>query len=89
MQTRRVGSGDTVAPGAAGEICFRGCHLMRGYYAEPDKTAAAVDQAGWLRSGDLGCMDEVGYLRITGKLQNFRMRELMEAGLSRQTATQT
>ena len=67
-------SGQTVAPDQVGEICFRGYHIMRGYYGEPDKTAGAVDAAGWLRSGDLGTMDSDGYVKITGRLKEMIIR---------------
>lgn len=64
----------TVAVGAIGEICFRGYHIMRGYYAQPDKTAEAIDESGWLSSGDLGTMDPDGYVRITGRLKEMIIR---------------
>ena len=67
-------SGQTVPCGAVGEICFRGHHVMRGYYGDPDATRKAIDAAGWLRSGDLGGMDEDGYLRITGRLKDMIIR---------------
>jgi fatty-acyl-CoA synthase len=67
-------SGATVALGEVGEICFRGYHVMRGYYNEPEKTAQAIDQAGWLLSGDLGTMDAEGYLRITGRRKEMIIR---------------
>jgi fatty-acyl-CoA synthase len=47
---------------------------MRGYYGDPEATGKAVDAAGWLRSGDLGCMDGEGYLRITGRLKEMIVR---------------
>ena len=64
----------TVATGEIGEICFRGYHVMRGYYGEPEKTAEAIDAAGWLLSGDLGTMDAEGYLRITGRRKEMIIR---------------
>ncbi len=66
--------GSTVARGEIGEICFRGYHVMRGYYGEYDKTAATIDAAGWLRSGDLGRMDPDGYLQITGRRKEMIIR---------------
>jgi len=47
---------------------------MRGYYGQPEKTAEAIDEAGWLHSGDLGTMDENGYVRITGRLKDMIIR---------------
>jgi fatty-acyl-CoA synthase len=67
-------TGQIAALGAVGEICFRGYHIMRGYYGQPDKTAEAIDAAGWLRSGDLGTMDADGYVKITGRLKEMIIR---------------
>jgi len=47
---------------------------MRGYYNEPEKTDTTINQAGWLYSGDLGIMDEDGYLRITGRRKEMIIR---------------
>ena len=69
-----LGSGQTVPVGQVGEICFRGYHIMQGYYGDPDATAKAIDPAGWLHSGDLGAMDEDGYVRITGRLKEMIIR---------------
>jgi fatty-acyl-CoA synthase len=62
-------SGQTLALGEVGEICFRGYHIMRGYYGQPENTREAIDGAGWLHSGDLGTMDGDGYIKITGRLK--------------------
>jgi len=69
-----VASGATVAFGEMGEICFRGYHIMRGYYGDPGATAKAIDERGWLHSGDLGTMDETGYVQITGRLKDMIIR---------------
>jgi fatty-acyl-CoA synthase len=69
-----VGERRTVALGEVGEVCFRGYHVMRGYYGDPEATARAVDPDGWLHSGDLGRMDADGYLRITGRLKELIIR---------------
>jgi len=53
--------------GAEGELVARGPIVTSGYYAKPDETAEAMLAGGWLRSGDLGCIDEGGYLRLTGR----------------------
>ena len=64
----------TVPIGSIGEICFRGYHIMRGYYGQPEKTAETIDESGWLASGDLGTMDADGYVRITGRLKEMIIR---------------
>ena len=66
--------GRTVPTGAVGEICFRGHHVMKGYYGDAEATAKAIDAGRWLHSGDLGTMDQDGYLRITGRLKEMIIR---------------
>jgi fatty-acyl-CoA synthase len=65
---------NTVPLGTVGEICFRGYHIMRGYYGDPGTTARAIDDSGWLASGDLGTMDADGYVKITGRLKEMIIR---------------
>jgi fatty-acyl-CoA synthase len=67
-------SGATLPTDEVGEVCFRGYHIMRGYFGDEEATAKTVDAAGWLRSGDLGAMDGDGYLRITGRLKEMIIR---------------
>jgi len=69
-----VGTGMTVPIGEVGEICFRGYHIMQGYYGDAQATAKAIDEQGWLHSGDLGSMDGDGYVRITGRLKEMIIR---------------
>ena len=69
-----LGSGETAACGAVGEICTRGYLVMRGYLNAPEATAAAIDADGWLHTGDLGSMDERGYLRIAGRMKDMIIR---------------
>ncbi|RJE84542.1 AMP-binding protein [Paracoccus onubensis] len=82
-------SGD-MAPlpaGAEGEICVRGPNIMRGYLNNPEATAVALTPDGWLRTGDLGRIDEDGYVFVTGRLkeliikggENIAPREIDEA----------
>jgi fatty-acyl-CoA synthase len=67
-------TGEPVAPGVQGEVCCRGYNVMKGYYNNPDATAQAIDPDGWMHSGDLGVMDEDGYLSITGRLKDMIIR---------------
>jgi len=67
-------SGAILPVGEQGEVCFRGYHVMRGYFGQEEATRKAIDAAGWLRSGDLGVMDADGYLRITGRLKDMIVR---------------
>ncbi|MBI3995348.1 MAG: AMP-binding protein [Nitrospirae bacterium] len=68
------GTGQTVPLGQVGEICFRGYHVMKGYYGDEEATRQAIDGRGWLHSGDLGTMDADGYVRITGRLKEMIIR---------------
>ena len=51
---------DSPGPNGAGEIYFRGRHVFMGYLGEEDKTASAIDDDGWLYSGDIGSVDSDG-----------------------------
>ncbi|QHE93458.1 long-chain fatty acid--CoA ligase [Pandoraea fibrosis] len=53
--------------GQEGEICVRGPQVMKGYWHRPDETAKTITPDGWLRTGDIGTMDEQGYVRITDR----------------------
>jgi len=69
-----VDTGATVSLGEVGEICFRGHHVMKGYYGDAEATERAIDDRHWLHSGDLGIMDADGYVRITGRLKDMIIR---------------
>lgn len=60
-----------------GELCVRGL-LMKEYYKMPGATSSAVDKEGWFHTGDLGEMDEKGYVRITGRIKDVILRENVE-----------
>ncbi|WP_067568858.1 FadD3 family acyl-CoA ligase [Nocardia acidivorans] len=64
----RVGA--NTVPGEPGEIILRGPNVMRGYLDDPEATAAVIDPAGYLRTGDVGTLDQDGYLRITDRLED-------------------
>lgn len=63
-------SGRVQPPGDAGEIQVRGWSVMKGYYKKPEATAEALTPEGWLRTGDLGVLDERGRLRFIGRAKD-------------------
>ena len=69
----RTGKAGFCLPGAElkiaedGEICMRGRHVFKGYYKDPVATSEALDREGWLHSGDIGTLDENGFLQITDR----------------------
>ena len=60
--------------GEQGEICARAYQAMLGYFDMPEATVVTLEPDGWLHTGDLGTMDERGYLRITGRLKDMIIR---------------
>ncbi|MGH8959260.1 MAG: AMP-binding protein [Acidimicrobiia bacterium] len=58
----------------AGELCTRGYSVMRGYWDNPEATSEAIDEAGWMHSGDLATMDEEGYVNIVGRIKDMVIR---------------
>ena len=62
--------GEALPVGACGEVWVRGFNLMRGYLDDPAGTAAAITPDGWLKTGDVGSLDERGYLRILDRLKD-------------------
>ncbi|MER5570789.1 AMP-binding protein [Streptomyces goshikiensis] len=67
-------TGLTVPRGRTGEFCTRGYSVMSGYWQQPDKTAEAIDRAGWMHTGDLAVMDDEGYVSITGRIKDMVIR---------------
>lgn len=67
-------TGQPLPRGQKGELCTRGYSVMRGYWKEPDKTAQAIDEAGWMHTGDLAIMDEDGYVDISGRIKDMVIR---------------
>ncbi len=63
-------TGRDCPPGVVGEIRTRGWLVTPGYYKMPEETAKSRDEDGWFRTGDLGTLDEKGYLRVTGRLKD-------------------
>ncbi|RFA37318.1 AMP-binding protein [Virgibacillus dokdonensis] len=60
--------------GVPGELLTRGYHVMKGYYNNPEATKQAIDEEGWLHTGDLALLREDGYLEITGRMKDMIIR---------------
>jgi acyl-CoA synthetase (AMP-forming)/AMP-acid ligase II len=77
----------SVASGVIGEILVRGANVMQGYFKQPQETAKTITELGWLRTGDLGFMDEDGFIFVSGRIkeliikggENIAPREIDEA----------
>jgi fatty-acyl-CoA synthase len=67
-------TGNALPVGERGEVCARGYVVMEGYWENPEATAGAVDRAGWMHTGDLGVMDQDGYLNIVGRIKDLLIR---------------
>jgi long-chain acyl-CoA synthetase len=63
-------AGTEVAVSGEGEVLARGPHIMKGYYLRDDLTAEVIDAAGWFHTGDLGAIEDGGYVRITGRIKH-------------------
>jgi fatty-acyl-CoA synthase len=67
-------TGDVVPRGTPGEVCTRGYVVMLGYWDNEQATREAIDAAGWMHTGDLGVMDDEGYLNISGRIKDMIIR---------------
>ncbi|MBC3992891.1 AMP-binding protein [Streptomyces sp. AC563] len=67
-------TGLTVERGERGELCVRGYSVMLGYWAEPERTAEAIDAARWMHTGDLAVMGDDGYVQIVGRIKDMIIR---------------
>ena len=71
MEVRVIGADGTDVPaGTPGEVWARGFAVMRGYFGDPAATAETITPDGWLRTGDVGVLDEAGNLRITDRIKD-------------------
>jgi long-chain acyl-CoA synthetase len=66
--------GQPLPQGETGEVCIRGPIVMKGYWNKPEATAEAIDEDGWLHTGDIGHLDEEGYLAITDRKKDMIIR---------------
>jgi fatty-acyl-CoA synthase len=66
--------GRTVTRNTRGELCTRGYSVMRGYWADEEKTSDAIDGAGWMHTGDLAVIDDEGYCNIVGRVKDMIIR---------------
>jgi fatty-acyl-CoA synthase len=66
-------TGETLRRGEPGEFCTKGYSVMLGYWEQPDKTAEVLVD-GWMRTGDIGVMDDEGYVQITGRIKDMVIR---------------
>ena len=67
-------NGEIVDRGENGELCTRGYSVMLGYWNNEEDTRDAIDQAGWMHTGDLASMDEEGYVTISGRIKDVIIR---------------
>lgn len=67
-------TGETCPPNVPGEFCARGYNIMKGYYKMEEATNQAIDEDGWLHTGDIAIADENGYYKITGRIKDMIIR---------------
>jgi fatty-acyl-CoA synthase len=67
-------TGRVVERGESGELCTRGYSVMLGYWRDAEKTAEAIDAAGWMHTGDLATIDDDGYVNIVGRIKDMIIR---------------
>jgi fatty-acyl-CoA synthase len=67
-------TGAVVPRGSPGELCTRGYGVMLGYWGDEDATAKAVDPGGWMHTGDLGTIDDEGYVNVVGRIKDMIIR---------------
>ncbi len=75
LAIRQPNGKEFLPAGEPGEVCFRGWCITKGYFDDPEKTAEALDEQDWFRTGDLGVIGRDGYLRLVG-----RIKEMIRVG---------
>jgi fatty-acyl-CoA synthase len=75
LEVKIVDAEGRIAPcGEPGELCTRGYSVMLGYWDDPERTAEALDAAGWMHTGDLAVIDTHGYCNIVGRIKDMVIR---------------
>lgn len=74
VQIVKPDTAEVVPIGTAGELCTRGYSVMQGYWGDQERTAEAIDAAGWMHTGDLATMDAQGYVNIVGRIKDMLIR---------------
>src|SRR5262249_7918310 len=67
---RQPDGNEFLPSGEPGEVCFKGWCVTKGYFDDPQKTAEALDEEGWFRTGDLAVMGSDGYVRLVGRIKD-------------------
>ena len=67
-------TGEVVQRGQSGEFMTKGYSVMLGYWNDPERTAEAITEDGWMHTGDLAVMDDEGYVNIVGRIKDMIIR---------------
>jgi fatty-acyl-CoA synthase len=75
VEVKIIDSDGRIVPrGTPGELCTRGYSVMQGYWDDAERTAQAIDRAGWMHTGDLAVLDDEGYCNIVGRIKDLVIR---------------
>lgn len=75
VEVKIIDSDGRIVPrGTPGELCTRGYSVMQGYWDDAERTAQAIDRAGWMHTGDLAVIDDEGYCNIVGRIKDLVIR---------------